>query len=584
MIVAIDREESRVPEAIVQSTMIEDFFVGEYLVQPNLGTVTRQTKSHHLEPKTMHVLMCLASHPDSLVSKDEILHQVWPETFVTEHVLTQAIFQLRRVFSDGEVIQTIPRRGYRLRTPVRPAFQHKPTIAVLPLLNLSGNTEQDYFVDGMTEALISALAQIGALRVISRTSVMLYRSTSKPLPQIASELHADHVVEGSVSRDGERVRVAVQLIKAANDEHIWAKNYDRELPNILQLQDEVARAIASEIHITLTPEEHRRMVRSRPVNPAAHELYLKGRYCYFRTTAEALRMSIEFMQQSIALDPEYSLAYAGLASSAALLSSGIVSAMPPIEAVKLVRPAVRRSLELDPDLPEAHHISGWIKLFCEWDWAGAEEAYGRAVSLNPSNAQGYGSLAWVHLALNRPGEALVSWQQACKLDPLSPFFQTLLGFTLAMTGAMEKAVEQFERTIAFEPNYYYPHAVLSGALSFAGRHEEAIAEAETAVHLWNGPAPRAYVGYVYARAGRVEEARKTLATLLEYGKCHYVSGQFPAAILAALGESELALDYLETAQRMHDSDIVFIRTFPAWQPLHGHPRFESIVKAMNFPA
>lgn len=467
---------------------------------------------------------------------------------------------------------------------VRAAVQEKPTVAVLPLTNFSGDSAQDYFADGMTEALISALAQISGLRVISRTSIMQFRSSNKSLPQIASELHVDHIVEGSVSRDRGRVRIAVQLIRAANDEHIWAKNYDRELRDVLELQDEVARAIATEIRITLTPDELKRMERSHQVDPVAHELYLKGRYCYFRTTAESVQMSIDLMKQSIAADPEYPLAYAGLASSVALLSSGVVSAIPTTEAVKTVRPAVLRALELDPDLPEAHHVNGWIKLFCEWDWVGAERAYNHALELNPSYAQGYGAMAWLQVALNRPREAIEAWRQACKLDPFSMFFQTLWGYTLALTGHMEEAIEQLERTISLEPNYYYPHACLSGTLSFADRHEEAIAEAEAALRLCNGPAPMAYVGFVYARAGRREEATKILAGIEEFAKSHYVSGVIPAAIMTALGRYDKALDHLEDALRRHDSEMVFIRLFPAWRPLYDHPRFKAIVEAMNFPA
>ena len=233
---------------MVQSALLTgDFFLDEWLVQPSLGAVSRDGASHHLEPKIMEVLLRLAATPGAVVSKDELLRAVWPDTFVTEHVLTQAIWQLRHAFGAADMIETIPRRGYRISAAVRPRVEYKPSIAVLPLANLSGDPEQQFLADGMTEALISAVAQLGTVTVVSRTSITRYQGSEKLLPQIAAELKVDEVVEGAVVRDGLTIRVSVQLIRAKTDQHIWAANYDRSYHDLLQLQDELAQTIAADL-------------------------------------------------------------------------------------------------------------------------------------------------------------------------------------------------------------------------------------------------------------------------------------------------------------------------------------------------
>ncbi|MDT8067667.1 MAG: winged helix-turn-helix domain-containing protein [Terriglobia bacterium] len=571
-------------QAVLHPASAEDFFVGEWLVQPSLGVLTRRPSSTHLEPKTMQVLVCLAAHSGAVVSKDELLSAVWPNTFVTEHVLTQAIWQLRQAFNGTEIIQTIPRRGYRLIATVRAAAaESTPSIAVLPLENLSADPEQEYFADGMTEALISALAQIGALRVISRTSVMRYKRMGKSVPEIATELKVNHIIEGSVMRSGDHVRVSVQLIAAANDQHLWAKAYDRELRDVLALQDEVARAIASQIRVTITPEEDARLTRPRHVEPAAQELYLRGLYLQSRTTEQALRASIENFKQAIAIDPAYALAHIALARSFSWLSLDVVAAIPPIEAEKTIRPAVMRGLELDPNLPEAHQMLGWTRLICDWDWKGAEEAYRQALALNPNYPLGWVSLSWIHLVHRRYEEAIAAFRKAAILDPLALFQQALFGSTLAVVGRIAESIEQLQKTIRLEPNYFFPYSLMGGILSLVERHQEAIVAAEKGVQLCGDPVPSAYLAFVYARAGRPDEARHILGDLLELAKTRYVPPSLASAILLALGQHEDALDYLEKSQQLHESFMLLIHLSPQWKPLYGNPRFQQIIRNMNYP-
>lgn len=568
-------------EPAAQKVTAGDFFVADWLVHPSLGTITRHAITTHLEPKTMQVLTCLASHAGDVVSKDELLTTVWPKTFVTEHVLSQAIWQLRQAFNGTEIVQTIPRRGYRLVSPVRPMVPPIRSIAVLPLANLSADPEQEFFADGTTDALIGALAQIGRLRVISRTSSMQYKGTTESVPQIARRLGVDAVVEGSVVRADGRVRIIVQLILAATDEHLWVRTYDRELRDILNIQDEVVRAIASEVRVTLTADEELRLTRSRPVKPAAHEAYLKGRYCYFRMSDDGLRMSMEHMRHAIECDPMYAPAYTGLASAVAVLSR--MSLMVPEEASTIIRPAIARALVLDPSLSEAHCVLGGSRLYYDWNWAGAEQALRHAIGLNPSSSVAFGALAELHEALNQSEEAIRCWTQACKLDPLSVFFPALLGGTLVLARRPQLAVEQLRAALRQEPHYWLGYEILSFALADLGLYAEAIDAAQTAVRLSPDPIPRTALGYVCARAGRTAEARRILDDFDQLSKSRYVSPLVFAALLASLGNRTQALDYLEKGCVVRDPVVVLLRSFPFWRPLHNEPRFQAIVDRLKFP-
>ena len=558
-----------------------DFFVGEWFVQPRLGVASRNGQTQHLEPKTMQVLSCLAAHAGEVVLKDELIASVWRATYVSEHVLTHAIWQLRHIFGECEFIQTIPRRGYRLMKPVRVSEQRIRSIAVLPLANLSAEAGQEYFADGMTEALISALAQISGLRVISRTSVMQYKNANKLLPQIAAELGVDGVIEGSVVREAGRVGVTIQVIRATTDQRLWAKTYTSDLRGILDLQQEMARGIAAEIQVSLTADEHTRLRRSRPVDPAAHEAYLKGRYCYFRMTEVGLRASMQHMREAIAADAEYALGYTGLASAAAVLSR--MSSMPPLEAERIIRPAVARALELDPSLSEAHCVLGGLRLYYDWDWVGAEQALKYAIALNSSSSMAYGALAELYEALDRAPDAIAAWRQACQLDPLSLFFPALLGGSLILAGQPGAAAEQLQKTIRLEPNYWLPYEILSFALVDLKQWQEATRAAETAVRLAPDAIPKAALGYVYGLTRRESDTRNVLADLQRLKVDRHVSPLVTAALLTVLGEFDRALDFLEEGFRIHDPVVVLIRTFPFWRPLRGHPRFQELVRRMNFP-
>ncbi|HXJ70531.1 MAG TPA: protein kinase, partial [Verrucomicrobiae bacterium] len=325
------------------------------------------------------------------------------------------------------------------------------SLAVLPLANRSGDPAQEFFVDGMTDALIADLAQIAALRVISRTSAMRFKGSDKPLPEIARDLHVDGIVEGSALLAGGRVRITVTLIEAATDRSLWAKSYERELTDILTLQSEVARAIAEEVRVQVTPEERTRLEPKGPVNPAAHVAYLQGRYLWNRWNTESFRHSLERYREAIEADPGYALAWAGLADSYATL--GNTNAMAPAEAYVKAREAAERGLALDPSLAELHASLAYVHRFHDWDWARAERGFLRALELNPGYATGRRWYAQFLSGLGRHGEAIAEAERALELDPLSLVIHTAVGDVLFYARRYERAVSYYRRCVELDATF-----------------------------------------------------------------------------------------------------------------------------------
>jgi eukaryotic-like serine/threonine-protein kinase len=458
-------------------------------------------------------------------------------------------------------------------------------IAVLPLANLSRDPEQEYFVDGMTEALITDLAQIGALRVISRTSAMRYKGSDKPLPEIARELNVDGLVEGSVLRAGDRVRITAQLIHAASDQHLWAKSYERDLRDVLALQSEVARAIAEEVQIKLTPQQRARLARSRPVNPAAHEAYLKGRHYWARTTEASVRKSIECFEEAIAKDSNYGAAYAGLADAYNMLSNPALEVVSQAEIIPMARAAVTKALELDDTLAEAHTSLGRIKYYFDWDWAGAEKAFQRAIELNPNYSWAHYVYSLLLSTFGRSADSIREAQRALESDVVSPLVNGIVGLAYAYARQFGAAEEQFRKTLELDPSYGFARWLFGGfCLVPVGKYDEGIAELQKGASLAeNVGLPRALLGYAYAKAGRRDEALRVLEELDEFAKRGYVSPLARAIIYVSLGDERM-FEALEDAYRQRCPSLVWARVFPYFDDVRAHPRFQDLIRRMNFPA
>jgi TolB-like protein/Tfp pilus assembly protein PilF len=458
------------------------------------------------------------------------------------------------------------------------------SLAVLPLENFSGDSTQRFFADGITELLITDLAQIGALEIMGRASVMGYRGSNKTTPEIARELHVDAVVTGRVERSGEKVRITAQLIPAATGRVLWAKGYDRDLQDVLALEGELAQAIANEIKVTLTPEERARLTKVRPVDPGAHEAYLKGRYYWNQRSPNDLKKAIEFFQRSINIDPTYALAYAGMADCYSVLGSWDTDALSPDDAFPKARAAAERALEIDSTLGEAHTSLAFIKHHYEWDWVGAEKEYRQAIALNPRDATAHHWFSHYLVAMGRFPESLAESRLALKLDPLDFVLNVHIGWHYLFARQSNEAVEALRRATGMNEKHWIGHHYLGWAYEQLGRYSDAIPQLEMADSVSPGSGKvLAAVAHAYALAGRRSEAKKILGQLLVMKEQRYVSPYEIAVIHVGLGERDQAFEWLERAYQEHSSWLSYLNAESRLDPLHSDSRFASLVRRVGLP-
>jgi serine/threonine protein kinase/Tfp pilus assembly protein PilF len=476
-----------------------------------------------------------------------------------------------------------PRPPHRARRG--PSAKRIQVLAVLPLENLSRDPSQDYFADGMTEVLIANLARIGALKVISRTSVMRYKGARKGLPEIAQELKADAVIEGSVLQSGNRVRITAQLIHAATDQHLWAESYERDLRDVLALQSEVAQAIAREVEVKVTPQERARLATTRTVNFEAYQLYLKGRYFWNKRTEQNLRKSIEYFHQAIDLDPSYALAYSGLADCYSLLGWDLFGALPPREALPIAKAAALKALEIDDTLADAHNSLAWIQFAFDWNWPGAEYGFKRALELNPGHATAHHWYAEYLLAMGRQEEAIAEIKQAQELDPLSLIISSVVGWVFYYARQYDQAIAQCLKTLEMAPDFSIGHWILGRVYEQQSQFEKALAELEKAVALsGSNPFVLGSLGHAYAVSGNTGEARKVLEELMETSTRRYVSPYSIATIYAGCGEKDLAFRWLERAYEERSGWLAWLKPEPVSDPLREDPRFGDLLRRIGVAA
>ena len=594
--------------------------VGEWRVAPELNSLERDGHSVHVEPKIMQVLVTLAERPGTVLSKEHILRQVWPETFVSEEVLTRSISELRRVFEDNPreptYIQTIPKGGYRLLAPVvaegmdtemistiwwerkgwglviaavivllgalsfyfmnrRHAASRAriSSLAVLPLTNLSGDASQDYFSDGLTDELTTRLAKISALRVISRTSVMQYKGGTKTAPEIARELNVDALLVGSVLRSRDKVRISAQLIEAGSDKNVWTESYERDLSDILALQADVARMVAEEIKIQVTPEESKKVFTARTVNPEAYDSYLKGNYYWEKFTAAAMRKAISYYQQSIDTDPNYALGYVGLADAYHELWD-----TPPREVIPKSRAASEKALQLDEGLAEAHSSLGWVKWVYYWDWAGAEVEFQRALQLNPNYSGAHAMRAEYLDSMGRFAEAAKEREIAKQLNPVEPILYQNSGEHFLYTREFDKAIEQYHEALELDPTFSIAHGGLSQAYALKGMLKESVEHLEEMTALDGDPKLAAKVKAAYAKSGYRSATRVILEDRrLKRSSGRWISSANDAYFYVMLGEKDLALMALDKAVDERDPGVTALQVDPIFDSIRSEPRFQQLV-------
>jgi TolB-like protein/DNA-binding winged helix-turn-helix (wHTH) protein/Tfp pilus assembly protein PilF len=603
-----------------------------------------------LERLAMELLLLLVGRPGQLVTRDEILHRLWgTEVFLdVDNSINTAISKLRSALRDDpekpRFIKTIPGKGYRfiapimatgtvaetapIQTPSQPVNPEPgrrragrrwssiggtaaiaaalaawlalgpqfrtPTIrslAVLPLENLTGDPSQEYFADGMTDALITDLAQIGSLRVISRTSVARYKGVRKAISEIAHELGVDGIVEGTVTRSGGRVRVTSQLIYAARDQHLWARSYERDVGDIVSLQADIAQAIAGEVRAIVTPEQRSRLTASRPVKGDAYDAYLRGRHFLNQRTPAATKRSVEFFRQAVESDPNFALAHASLAE--AYNFANAFSGLAPRETSPVAKAAATRALELDPQLAEAHAALGILKSHYDFDFAGAQHAFLKAIELNPNYATARLYYAGGYLTpMGRHAEAIAQMKKTLELDPLSPALHNMLAKTYVWAGQFEAAIEQFRRTIELDSTFALAHFFLAELLLDLGRFDESIAEQERGELLLGASAARA--------AERAAEQRRVIR---EHGapgywqrnldlvrqSAHPVGTDYVKAIVRATayaraGDTQNAVRWLERSYDQREGqELTLIRWMGAFKNLQGDAGFVGVLDRMGLP-
>ena len=536
-----------------------------------------------LPPKAVEVLAELVKRPGEVVGKKELLETVWPEAFVEEANLNQMVFVLRRAIEStngSEYITTVPRRGYRFSGTVRRVEIpcRIDSIAVLPLANLSGDQRQEYFADGITEALITELAKVGSLRVVSRTSVMRYKGRTEPIAQIARALRVRALLEGSVVKSGDRFRITVQLIHAGSDQHLWTDVYDGAMADVLEVQGKVARDVAAGIRAQLSRGEKARLSISRKVSPEAYSLYLKGRYFARILTEEAQRKAILHFQKSIQCDPDYAPAYAGLAEC--LIELAYFFGMNPKKAFAEAKPAALKAVTLDEEFAEGHAALGLLRLLDDWDWKAADAETRRAIELAPGNPYVYWKRGVVLRYAGRCDESIPIHLHAESLDPFSIVAITEVGYALYYARRFGEASKQIQKAIELEPAWDQLYFGLGLTLLQQKRFEEAISALRTAVQKEPGNVfSVAALIYGLGHAGRKKEAEKHLDELMK--KYEYVPCWFLAMAWVGLDDKERALEALEQALRDHEPCMVSLKVDAIFDPLREEERFKDMVRGVG---
>src|SRR5216117_2428238 len=469
-------------------------------------------------------------------------------------------------------------------TTASPAGISNKSIAVLPFDNLSRDPDNPYFCEGVQDEILTRLAKVADLKVISRTSTQHFKSAPENLRDIAKQLGVTNILEGSVQKAADQVRVNVQLINAMTDAHVWADTYDRKLTDIFAVESEIAKTIAETLQARLTGSEKSSIAKTPTVNPEAYELYLKGRFFWNKRTGDDLRKSIEYLEQAIAKDPGYALAYAALADSYGILR--FYGAASPSESFPQAEAAARKALELDDTLAEAHTSLGQVLLFYDLDFAGSTMEFERAISLDPNYATAhhwYGGGGPL-LALGQFDRAIKEGKRAVELDPLSLINNADLGWLYFNARRYNEAEAQARKTLEMDSHFYLAHYYLGEVLQFKGQLTEAIAEYKKAAELDDDPFVLGLLAQAYAKLGQRDEALKMLGQLQELATRRYATSYSFALVHIALGEKDKAIDWLERAYRDRAGpDIALIKVDPFLDPLRGHPRFEALVQKIFGP-
>ena len=594
---------------------------GSFEVNPRTGELRKQGLHIKLHEKPLQVLLALLEHPGEVVTRKELQERLWPgDTFVEfENGLNNAISRLREALGDTaespRFIETVPRHGYRFLPEVSPAMPvsraanlrpwlvvfgsvlgvsliigavfRLPTsrkqvirsLAVLPFRNLGTGTSDDYFAGGMTDAVTTELAKLGVSKVISETSVVQFKDTKKPVREIAHTLGVDAIVEGAVLREGNQVRITVQLIGADTDRHLWAESYQRQITDVLALQDEVALGVAHAIKLELSPGAAGRPSSPKPVKTDAYEAYLKGSYFMQKDPVSALRAK-DYFQQAIQLDPGYAPAYAGLSD----FYSRDGGQLPPTEALLKAREYAQQALRLDPDLSDSHTSLAYIYFLFDWNWPAADQEFKRAIALAPGLARSHYWYAVYLAAIGRSAEAITEAQRAVDLDPLSISAHHGAAVAAVCAGQYDRSIAEGRKILELDANDPRAYLDMAAGHSQKGMYPEALQDMEKGLALSHrDPFFLSIAAYVYGRLGNVEQAGKLVEEMRAASKKSFVGPFYFATAFVGMGKEKEAMEALEEGYKAHDPDIVGLNSTPWFGPLRSDPRFQNLVSRMHLP-
>ncbi|MFI5058832.1 MAG: winged helix-turn-helix domain-containing protein [Candidatus Acidiferrales bacterium] len=579
---------------------------GPYFVDLAAGEVRKNGSRIRLQEKPLRVLALLAERQGQLVTREELKKRLWPEdTFVDfETGLNTAVSKLRDALSDSadnpRYIETIPRRGYRfiaevtlvemVATNVHGARSSgsaedtgRHSVAVLPFENLSRDTNLEYFSDGMTEALITALSKMGTLRVISRTSVMPYKRAGKPLPQIARELGVQFIVEGSVLQAGNRVRIAAQLIHGARDQHVWADRYEGDFGEVLSLLEKTAVAVASAVAGELGQPSAALARSPRRVAPDACKAYLMGRHEFYRYTEEGLLAAIGWYEKAIQIDPDFALAYSAMAHAYCAMVAPLATLRPRTLFGK-AEVLARKALALDDSIAEARFVLGLTEIMFHWNWKAGETETRLALTAEPNNATARIVLSIYYLMLGENGHAANETHQACLLDPFSPFTQTAHHYCLYLARQYAELKERMLADSERLAGFFKYHMILGLCAIHDQQWELAIGELRKAVDASAGCSHvNAYLGYALAASGRRAEASSLFQEILRRSESRYVPALELAILAIGLGELDEAFIWLDKAYEERSTYLIFIAHDAVFDPLHSMPRFQDLIRRIGLP-
>jgi len=570
---------------------------GVFELNSRTGELRKKGVKIKLQDQPLQLLVILLERPGEMVSREELQKRLWPaDTFVDfERGLNKAVNRLRATLGDSSenprFIETLPRKGYRfIASAVNsnlPAYaaaeRSRIRLAILPLDNLNSDPGQEFFSDGLTEELITRLGGLsaGKLGVIARTSVNQYKRSTKTIDAIGRELNVDYIVEGSVRRSNGRVRISAQLIQVSDQTHVWAESYERDLRDILALQDDVAGSVVAEIRNRITPEGGTIPAKTQLIDPDAYESYLKGRHHFGKLSREGLWKGLECFNAAIDAEKKYAPAYSGLADCHWKL--GQLGLLRPRDAYPKAKQAAQRALELDPLLADAHVSLAGVAFYYDWDWAGAEQEFLRAIQLNPDLTLAHALYALSLVFLGRHSEASVEAGKAMTLEPLGQVSNLIFAVHLQFSGHVEAAVERYRKLIDLHPDCFNAHTTLALALLQSSRFDECVESAHKAAELSGVSYPLTMAGLAYAASGRRKQAVEVLEHLDCESRKSYVPPVFPAALALRLGRLVQAYGWFEKAFTERDSGLVTLRSLPWIGFAKLVPRAGKLMRRMNFP-